>query len=328
MKNTILGIGSPCVDLVFRVDNAFLQKLDVNKGDEKTATWEKFSRILEACATQGYSPLIAVGGSAANTIRGLAHLKHQASFLGKIGQDTLGELYLEKHKALNIHSLIVQDKTPTTQIAVFVTEDFQRSFLAFLGAGTQLNAGDLNLNLFQGVRHVHIEGYMLDNGTLVEQATRLAKQAQATVSLDLGCLRIVEKYRNTIVKLLQSSVDIVFANENETRSLVQSSDESGAKALGQYCPIAVVLGGEKGCWVAAKGNIIHSPALKVKVVDTTGAGDLFAAGFLHGFLKGYTLEACAVFGNVLGGTVVSVVGAEIQQHQWPDIIKQLSSPLA
>lgn len=323
----ILGLGSPCVDLLYRVDDNFLKELSLSKGNEKKVSWEIFSSVLKKCAQLEYKPFIRTGGSCSNTIKGLASLDNATAFLGKIGQDELANFYKKAISPFKIVPLLLTSSVPTTQIAVFVTEDRERTFLAFPGAGYQISDTDLHPKMFENVRLIHIEGYLLDKYSVVEKAMQLAKAAGAKVSLDLGCIDIVQRYQEDIIRLLKAYVDIVFANEEETKALLGLAPEEGCTLLSSYCRVAVVLAGKKGCWVGFKETAFHSPAVLVETVDTTGAGDLFACGFLHGYLNEYTLEQCAWLGNLLGGTVVTVIGAEIPSSLWPSLKAQIKTSL-
>lgn len=322
----ILGIGAPCVDLIYRVDDAFLTAHGINKGDsQKAANWLHFASIIDDCLSQNYTPLMATGGSSSNTIKGLASLDNTASFLGKIGSDALGSFYSRSFAAAHVKSLLISSDIPTSQVAVFVTGDMQRTFLSFFGAGQALTADEVTAEIFTDAPFVHFEGYLLDDLILTEKAMKLAKAAGSPISLDLGCMRIVKSYGKEILRLLKNYATIAFANEEEIKALLGVSAEEGCAALAETCPIAVVQVGKKGCWVGSKQGIFSSPATKAKAVDTTGAGDLFACGFIHGHVRGYSLKDCAWLGNLLGGTVVTVFGAEIPHEKWAGLKSQIAA---
>lgn len=318
-----IGFGVPCVDMVYAIDENLLQSMSVHKGDGQRASWETFSFVLDTCTTNNFSPIIVTGGTASNTTKGLANLGNETAFVGKIGQDDKGDFYRKTIEKLGIISLLIPSDIPTTQIGVFVTPDQQRTFLSFAGAGHSITPHDFNSDSFKGARLVHIDGYMLEDIPCVEKAMQYAKAQGSLISLDMGCLRIVKKYSTEILRLLSTYADVAFANEDEIEALVGLSALEGCAAFAQYCPIAVVSVGKLGCWVGTKEGIFHSSAMNVKAIDTTGAGDLFAAGFLHGYLKGYALEDCAWLGNLLGGTVVSVLGAEIPADKWVEIKQKI-----
>jgi len=322
----ILGVGSACVDMVYRVDDDFLQSIGIKKGDGQRAEWDIFSSVIEKCKTRGYTPLISTGGSASNTIKGLASLGNSAAFYSKVGNDEFGAFCRKTYHKLGIKTLLTTSDLPTTQIAVFVTEDHQRTFLSFSGASSLMPEDPLTSQNFENVRLMHIEGYLLDELSIpyVEKVMTLAKSQKAIVSLDLGCPRIAKTFSAEILHLLKTAVDIVIGNANEVQELVNLPQKDGCAALAKYGPITIVLNGKDGCWVGHNNEVFSSPATKVDVIDTTGAGDLFACGFLHGYLKGYNLPDCAWLGNLLGGAAVSTLGAEIPDHKWTDLKKAIA----
>ena len=167
---------------------------------------------------------------------------------------------------------------------------------------------------FKKIQLVHLEAYTFRR-YLTERSVELAKSAQSIVSIDLSSFEIVREFKERMLKLLPD-ITIVFANEKETRELTGLEPLEGCLKLQEMCSMAVVLRGEKGCLVGHKGKIIHSPAFSTHVIDSTGAGDLFASGFLYGILKGHSLEKCAQLGNRLGSAVVEVTGAELPPEKW------------
>ena len=324
MTKKVLGIGAPCVDLTYYVDDSFLKSANILKGDAEHLASHEFEDLRRYCNSH-FVPIVGVGGSSSNTIKGLANLGHSTSFLGKIGNDPQGELYLNNINQCNVQSHLIISPLPTSQVAVFVTEDHERSFLSFSGAGQHLKSDEISSKIFTGVSHVHIEGYMLDSFETAEKVMQLASASGATISLDAGCARIARTYKNDYLKLLQEYVTIAFANERELEELFNLPSKEGALALSRYCQIGVVQTGRNGCLVAAKGREFSSPAIAVDPIDTTGAWDLFACGFIHGYLAGYDLKDCAWVGNLIGGTAVTVIGAEIPDELWPDLISQIKT---
>lgn len=314
----ILGIGSACVDLLFRVDDAFLLDNKILKGDSISTSWPHFSSVLEICKRDGLAPIMTTGGSAANTLKGLAKLGNATAFYGTKGNDDLG-VFLEHELAkTGIHPILNILEMPTTQIAVFVTDDHQRSFLCCPGASRLAPTIPLLPTLFEHVELVHIEGYMLDELGIpyVETLMATAKEFGAAVSIDMGCPRIAHHYSAELLRLIKTYVTITFANEQEVKAILGMPPQEGCAAIAQLCPIAAIGVGKDGCWVAAKNDLFKCDGIKVEAVDTTGAGDLFASGFLHYYLKGKPLKECAAFANRLGGTVVKYIGAEIPESEW------------
>jgi sugar/nucleoside kinase (ribokinase family) len=314
----VLGIGSPFLDHVIFVSEDFIAKIPGKKGGMVPVDYWIFRSLLEE---SGAPVNLSIGGSSANTIKGLAHLGHQTAFVGKIGQDPAGEIFKKSLKELNITSLLLPANSPTGQLVCFVTPDGERSFRNFLGASQELQASDLTSTMFQNVKLVHIEGYTLLNHPLTEKAMQLAKEANALVSFDLSSFEITEDYRPEIIHLITHYVDILFANIDETKTLTHLPPEKGCDVLKDMCNIAVVMMGINGCWVGQDQSKIWCPAYPVHPIDTTGAGDLFAAGFLHGFLTGKSLPTCAHYGALTAAAVVKVYGAEIPKSAWEKLQK-------
>lgn len=319
----VLGIGAPMIDLILHVDDAFLDEhIPGNKGGGCRPGWERFSKILEEAP--GGGPFLATGGSCSNTIKGLASLGISTSLFGKRGNDAMGEFFVSKITPLGIHPHLIVSDTPTAQVMCLVTPDKNRTFVVFPGAGDEVSSEDLSDHYFDGIRHLHIDGYMLYTGPIVEEAMQRAKAQGATISFDLATYHVVNRFHDRIVSLLEKYVDIVFANRDEAQALVGAVDEEACQRMLTYCPTVVILAGPDGCITGSQQEgIVKEPTTKVSVVDTTGAGDLFASGFLFGFLTGQPLQQCARLGNLLGTTVVTVDGAEIPPEKWEMIRRHL-----
>lgn len=316
MAHDVLGIGSPFVDHIIEITDAYLARLAGEKGGMSPVDYNTLHRIIQE---SNATPLIMYGGSGANTIKGLANLGHQAALFGKVGVDPAGKKFLEKIHTLNIKSYLKVTDTPTAQAVCLITPDKERTMRSFLGASQEVSQHDLNPELFHNVKLVHIEGYQLLNEGVVKRTMELAKAAGAKISFDLGSFEIVHKHSDEILRLLTDYVDILFGNEAEIHALTQLSPERGCRILKDLCHTVIVLLGSKGCIVGRESVQIHTPAIPAKPIDTTGAGDLFASGFLHGFLEGRSLEQCAYLGTLAGASVVEILGVDIPPQMWADI---------
>lgn len=313
MKYDVLGIGAPFLDHVVQVSEEFLAGLPGGKGGMIPVDYQTYRKLLENC---GSLPTVATGGSCANTIKGLAHLGHSCALAGKLGSDQAGRVFLNGLEKLGVASRMIKTETPTGQVICFVTPDSQRTFRSYLGSGSEMGPDDLKPEMFEGVRLVHIEGYTILNPGLTQRAMELAKDANALVSFDLASFELVESFKNPLIRLISEYVDILFANENETESLTRLSPEQGSLILKDLCEIVVVMTGKDGCWVGHADEHIRCPAKSVEPIDTTGAGDLFAAGFLHGYLNGQSLRKCAYYGALTGAEVVQIFGADLTPAVW------------
>ncbi len=311
----VLGIGAPCMDILMKVDPDFIELLG-NKGGSQQTGWKYFEDILSQAKKR--KQIITTGGSCSNTIKGLQNYKHPCAFFGKMGRDEMGRRYLKGLINEDITSLCIQSDAPTQLCACLITPDGDRTMRCFPGAANDLTVEDLSPELFMDVDLVHIEGYMLyvKDKHFLGEAMRMAKQAGTCLSLDLSSFELVKIQRDRILDLLKKYVDIVFANADEIHALLGLDPLSGCHVLKGICNIAVVMIGKDGCLVGSGDKVIHCPASPANVIDTTGAGDLFASGFLHGYLQGASLEESAHVGNRTGAAVCEVIGAEIPKEKW------------
>lgn len=311
---SILGIGTPIVDYVLPSTNEFLEKFAKKRGGSTLVESNKLQTILQDHPER---PTLITGGSTANTIKGLASLGHRCAILGRVGNDPAGDSFKAVIEAHDITPLLIRNGRPTAQVACLITPDGERTMFACLDASKDLSESDLTLDLFQGVNLVHIEGYLLTNEPVVKKAMELAKECGAKVSFDLSSIEIIGRYKTLMIDILANYVDIVFANAEETRTLTGLSPEQGCVFLKDLSETAIVKMGSEGCWAARGIDKVFLPALPVQVLDTTGAGDLFASGFLHGLGQGRTLVECTRYGNLVASHVVQILGAEIPPPMWP-----------
>ncbi|MBA3816337.1 MAG: adenosine kinase [Parachlamydiaceae bacterium] len=322
----ILGIGTPIIDYIFGVSHDFLANLPGLKGGSIAIEYDKFIELIHE---SDEAPIQVIGGSATNTIKGLAHLGRSCALFGKIGKDEAGKLFRHEMETLKITPFLPTSNLPTAQVACLISPDYERTMRAHLGAGSEAQPEDLNPEMFKGVKVVHIEGYLLDYKKLVFRAMELAKQAGAKISFDLSSTEIVNQHKIILLDLIHSYVDILFANEDETFALTGKFPEQGCTELQGMCEVVVIKMGKLGNWAATKKYKIYQPALEViNTKDSTGAGDLFASGFLHGYLCNLNLEKCSHFGALLASEVVKVIGADIPSTSWTGIKKMLNNTIS
>lgn len=313
----VLGVGAACMDLLICVNDDFLLHVPGEKGGSQSIEIEKLNQILS------YSPLtpnVATGGSCANTIKGLASLNEKCALLSHIGSDVLGEHFSHYMKKMGIVGLFSKSSGPTSRVLCLITPDGQRTMRFCAGCSEEMSDFFLHPDYFKGVKLVHLDAYTLRNGHLTRRAMQLAKEAHAKVSIDLSSFEIIREFHPLLLELIPQYADIVFANEDEIVTLTgQISPQEGCLKLQEMCSIAVVLMGKEGCLVGHQGQIMHSPAYPTQVVDSTGAGDFFASGFLYGCLHDYPLIKCARLGNLLGHAIVEVQGTELPAEKWQAI---------
>jgi sugar/nucleoside kinase (ribokinase family) len=321
MSHSILGVGSPILDFIIKVDEPFIQKVGGAKGGMELVSLNQFHQLLKLAESESIQ---IAGGSATNTIKGLANFGHVCSITGKLCKDSAGAKVIQAVHNLAIKPLYEYSTTPTGMALCFVTPDNERTLRTYPGASVEMTGADLNPEWFDGVNLVHIEGYTLLNEGLTERAMELAKNAGAKVSFDLASFEIATRYKERIVDLLVRYVDILFANQLEAFTFTGVADpEKAVDVLSDMCHTAVIFLGDKGGWAAHGAEKCYYEAFKANPLDTTGAGDLFASGFLHGILENYPIKKCARLGAHTASIVVGVYGAEIPTDQWPLIINFL-----
>lgn len=321
-KYSVIGIGGPILDQVLQIDEAYLSQVPGKKAGMEPIDYETLEDIIIG---SGKKPITVLGGSARNTLHGLSRFGEKCALIGMRGSDERGETYSQLLKEQGIDSLLVVSSTPTATVLSLVTPDGERTMRTFQGASTHMRGMHLNPQDFSGVRLVHLEGYTLYNQDLTEAAMSIAQEEGAKVSFDLASFEITRQFKDHILYLLDNYVDIVFCNEQEAFALTGLCEEESCDFLAECCEVSVVLLGPRGCWVRRGNNKGHCPAYPVQPVDTTGAGDLFASGFLHGYLQGYPLQICAHYGAIAGRAVVQVIGAEIPHERWVEIFSQLKN---
>ena len=313
----ILGIGTPIIDSTFFVSDTFIKTLPGQKGTSIEVSKEQFESIL--IPFKNGENNLNLGGSATNTLKGLSKLGSHCALFGSIGNDLLGKYFEQSLKEKGITPLLKCNKEMTAQVACFVTQDKERTMLSYQATSSELNPSDLKPELFKGVQLVHVEGYLMTNEPFLREALTLAKEAKTLISFDLSSLNLVHRYKKQLIDYLASFVDIVFANQEEAFALTAKESKEGCLILKNLSEIAVVTLGALGAFAAREDNIIFHPSIKTDVIDTTGAGDLFAAGFLHGLLNKKSLLECTRYGTLLSSHVIQNIGAEIPEKTWAKI---------
>ena len=322
----IMAVGSPIVDTLSQVDEAFVASVSGEKGGMELVDSEVIVKLVERIETAKHR---APGGSAANTIFGATQLGLTSTFLGKIGNDDNAQFYQESYQAMGGDlSRFKTAELPHGHCLSLITPDGQRTMRTHLGAAMTLDPSEISVTDFAKVKHVHLEGYTLFNPPLLHHVIDCATLAGCKLSLDLASFEVVNACKDTLQSILADSIDVVFANEDEAAAFtgLENDYEAMALALGELCEIAVVKLGADGALVAHAGQVQKIDADSVKqVVDTTGAGDLFAAGFIYGLTNNASHKACAQFGAVLGAEVVQVIGAAIPSERWPEIKEKIKN---
>lgn len=320
----IIGIGNALMDVVVKLDNDRLLEMNNLPKGSMTLVDATFSASINE-QTNGLEKIFAPGGSVANTVDGLAHLGVDAAFIGKVGNDDLGKSYSDGLKAIGAKPLLFTSSNRTGVAMALVSPDSERTFGTYLGAAVELSADDLTASLYQGYDIVFIEGYLVQNHDLIRKAAQLAKDAGLTVALDLASYNVVEANLDFLKEIMTDYVHIVFANEEEAKAFTGSSPEKAVIELGNLCDFAIVKTGPKGSLIRNNNSTIEIEAIESNCVDTTGAGDLYAAGFLYGYSRGLPLRICGEIASIIAGNVISVYGARMDEQRWNTIIEKLKT---
>lgn len=317
----VLGMGNALVDIMTRLDHdGYLDVFDLPKGSMILVDAKRSNKIYDE--TILLEKTIRSGGSAANTIHGLANLSVETGFIGKIGTDEMGKVFHDDMISVGINAHLSQSDTATGRAIGLISPDTERTFATYLGAAIELNLHDLSSEIFSAYDIFHIEGYIVQNHALLEAALKMAKENNMIVSLDLASYNVVDQNRAFLEEMLKKYVDIVFANEDEARSLTFLEPPEALDKLADMCEISVVKVGGEGSLVR-NGNLkFEIGVIPVTSIDTTGAGDLYASGFLFGVANGYDLEKSGMIGSILAGKVIEVIGPKLDEAQWM-IVKQM-----
>ena len=308
----VIGIGNAIVDVLSHADDAFLAANGIEKGGMTLIDAER-AEVLYARMGPGTE---ISGGSAANTMAGIASLGGRAAYVGKVRDDQLGEVFAHDIRASGVRftTPFATSGAPTARCLILVSPDAQRSMNTFLGACVDLGPEDVIESEIASSQVTYLEGYLWDPPRAKEaflKAARAARKAGRQVSLSLSDAFCVNRYRSEFLDLVTNHVDILFANESEILALFETADfDEAVKAVRATGTLAVLTRGAAGASVISRDGVVSVPAAPVaRVVDTTGAGDLFAAGFLYGHTNGRSLEESARIGSIAAAEIISHVGA-------------------
>ena len=319
----ILGIGNALVDVMTIIeDDMILDIFSLPKGSMTLVDAQKSALIKET--TSGFKKAFTSGGSAANTIHGLAKLNTNTGFIGSIGSDKTGDIFEEDMKKAGVNNILLRRESVTGTAVALISRDSQRTFATHLGAAVELEADDLKKEFFKPYDILYFEGYLIINKPLVVEACKLAKQNNMEIAVDLASYNVVDANKENFIEIIEEYIDIVFANEDEAKSLTGLEPVKGLGKIVDMCNIAVIKTGKEGSLIQRSEELIKVGILPVKCNDTTGAGDLYASGFLYGYAGGLELDKCGSLGTLLAGNVIEMIGARIPDEIWPGIIKKVS----
>ena len=306
----ILGIGNAIVDVICKVEDSFLSNNQLTKSTMKLVDEIEFKKLLSNLKIEN----TVSGGSVANSIVGLSQLKNNVGFIGKVNDDELGNKYEEGLKKENVKYVYTkkEEQLPTGTCLILITPDSERTMCTFLGTSGKINFSDIDINAVKNSNIVFLEGYLWDEGN-PKKAFDIAIQNSNKVAMSLSDLFCVERHKLHFLDLVKNKIDITFANEQEFTSLI------GAKRFEEVVSFSkelnkqiIITRGEKGA-IAVKGDEVHECQIKknLNIVDLTGAGDLFAAGYLHGLVNNLTIKESLDKGTELSSKVIQQIGARL-----------------
>lgn len=313
---SILGIGNALTDiLAILPDDSLLKKYHLPLGSMQHVDMETGDRIWEALKTYGvkYVP----GGSAANTMTCTSIFGMPSGYIGKIGNDELGNLFKSTMEQFGVRMNMLYGTKSSGRCMVFITgANAERTFADYMGAALEMGPEDLKPEYFEGYDYFHIEGYLVQNQELISTAVRMAKAAGCIISIDMASYNVVESNDAFFHNLVENYVDIVFANESEAKAFTKMEPADAIVELARHCRIAVVKIGKDGSMVRSGDEQHFIQPWPAEPVDATGAGDTYAAGFLYAHALGLPLKVCGEVGSIIAAKVVEVVGTKIDVPRW------------
>jgi sugar/nucleoside kinase (ribokinase family) len=315
----IIGMGNALVDvLVSLTDDKMLENLNLPKGSMQLIDEDRYlyiKSVFDKLETKR-----STGGSAGNMVKALAMLGDKPGFIGKIGPDEMGTFFQQEGERIGVEMRLLKSDVRSGVASTFISKDGERTFATHLGASFRMEATDLTPDMFKGYTYFYVEGYLVQNHDLIMRAMQLAKDSGLQVCLDLASYNIVAEDLDFFKLLVNRYVDIVFANKEEAKAFTGMDISKAVDAISSVCSIAVVKLGSKGSVIKKGTEVVRLESKKIEnVIDTTGAGDFYAAGFMYGLMNGWSLEKCGRIGTILASEVIQVVGTSLSNEKWDEI---------
>jgi fructokinase len=315
MNKKILGIGNAIVDVLAKVDDEFLKKNKLIKGSMKLINKSEFEDLKKNIKIEK----VVAGGSVANTMAGIAHLRGNPSFIGKINSDNFGEMYRKSLQDINVNfSYIEKDEDLSTGASIIlITPDSERTMCTYLGISSHLSADDINENNIVDHELIFLEGYLWDKGIsekMFKHAISIAKKNKVKIAMSLSDIFCVTRHKQDFYNLLKNDLNILIGNENEINELANKKNLlDSVNQLKELNKLIVITRSENGSMAIKNNEIINCNSIKVKeVLDLTGAGDLFAAGFLKEYLDNSDIKKCLKTGSMLASKIIQKIGARLE----------------
>jgi sugar/nucleoside kinase (ribokinase family) len=315
MNKKILGIGNAIVDVFAQVEEHFLKQNNLIKGSMKLINEEEFFQLKQKIKIEK----ILAGGSVANSMAGISYLNGDASFIGKINSDEFGELYKKSLEDIDVKFIYNSKKElmPTGTCIILITPDSERTMCTYLGISSQLAANDLNEKNIVDKELIFLEGYLWDKGLsekMFKQAINFAKKNKVKIAMTLSDIFCVTRHKADFYNLLKNDLDVLIGNENEINELTGNKNLSNSvNQLTLLNKLIIVTRSEKGSLAIDNNIIIDCDSIQVnKVIDVTGAGDLFAAGFLKEYIEKSEIKKCLTTGSLMASKIIQKIGARIE----------------
>jgi fructokinase len=314
MAKKILGIGNAIVDVFVKVDDAFLSKNKLTKGSMKLIEKTEFESLKGKIKIEK----VEAGGSVANTMAGISYLKGYPSFIGKVNSDEFGEIYRKSLEKINVNFPYIEksENLSTGASIIFITPDSERTMCTYLGISSQLSASDMNEDHIKNHELIFLEGYLWDKGmseAMFKHVINLAKKNNVKIAMSLSDIFCVSRHRNDFFKLLLNDLNILIGNENEINELMQKNNLlDSIEELKKINKLIIVTRSENGSLAILNNEIINCESVKVeKILDLTGAGDLFASGFFKEYLDKSDIKKCLQAGSELAANIIQKIGARL-----------------
>jgi fructokinase len=314
MSRKILGIGNAIVDVFVKVDDNFLSKNNLTKGSMKLIEKKEFEILKNTIKIEK----IEAGGSVANTMAGIAYLEGNPSFIGKISHDEFGKIYKKSLEKINVNFLYSEKKENllTGTSIIFITPDSERTMCTYLGISSQLSKDDINEDHIKNHEIILLEGYLWDKGTSEEMfkyVIRLAKKNNIQIAMSLSDIFCVNRHREDFLELLKNDLNILIGNENEINGLMQKNNLlDSINELKNINKLIIITRSENGSVAILNNKITNCESVKVeKILDLTGAGDLFASGFFKEYLDQSNIKKCLETGSEMAAKIIQKIGARL-----------------
>ena len=316
-KIDLVGIGNAIVDIVSNIDDEFLTRNLLKKGSMNLINLQDSSNILNDCNIIKK----VSGGSAANTVVSLANLGNNVEFIGRIKDDEFGNFFSKdiKESGATFNSKYVETRESSAHSVILITPDAQRTMCTYLGASTEFEPDDINYESIKLSKYLYLEGYLWDSELAKKafiKAAKIAKESKTKIILSLSDAFCVDRHRESFLDLINDFVDILFCNEEEVKSLFKINDLEKCKIkIKSLCELTAITLGEKGSLIVNKNKTeLIKPFLFGKAIDTTGAGDIFAGGFIHGLINNLSLNDCGQIGSICAGHIVTQIGSRSKMN--------------